>query len=77
MKKFECQSFSKLEKHHIDILQNNSATVAFSRIRGSDYMVATKVHDMQEFKRKLFAKPNRYSLPKQSYQVINSPSNDE
>jgi len=75
MRQFECQTFSKLDENQLDILQMNSATVAFSRTNENDYMVATKLHEMQEFKRKLFAKTKQPSLPEQPYSVINSPSN--
>jgi hypothetical protein len=75
MRKFECKTFTKLEQNQIDILQASSATVAFSRInKENDYMVATKLHEMQELQHKLLAKTNR---PKQPYRPINPSSNEK
>jgi hypothetical protein len=71
MRKFECKTFTKLERNHLDILKNNISTVAFSRIKENDYMVATRLNEMQELKRKLFAKTNPCTEPKQTYSTTN------
>jgi hypothetical protein len=71
MQKFKCQTFSKLNQYHVDILREQSATVAFSRINGVDYMVATKSQDMVELKRKLFSKTNQRSQHEQPSPLMN------
>ncbi len=79
MRKFECKTFSKLTSTHVDILHANSATVAFSRTNGNDYIVATKLHEMSELERKLFPTTNSHSLPQQQQlkPVINPPKNNK
>jgi hypothetical protein len=78
MRKFECKTFSKLTSAHVDILHANSATVAFSRTNGNDYIVATKLHEMSELERKLFPITKQHSLPEQQPKpVINSPTTNK
>jgi hypothetical protein len=73
MRRFDCKTFTKLERNHIDILKANSATVAFSRIKGNDYLVATKLNEMQEFRRKLFAETNPSPQPNEPYSTMKQP----
>ncbi|CAF4315674.1 unnamed protein product, partial [Rotaria sordida] len=77
MQNFAWRTFFKLEPRHIEILRMNSATVAFTRVKDNDYMVATKLHDISGFIRKLFAKNNQYSQFEQSHLKMNIPSNNK
>ncbi|CAF4120126.1 unnamed protein product, partial [Rotaria sordida] len=76
MQNFAWRTFFKLEPRNIEILRMNSATVAFTRVNDNDYMVATKLHDISGFIRKLFAKNNQYSQFEQSHLKMNIPSNN-
>ena len=76
MQKFKYQTFHDLKFHHIGILRAHSATVAFSRVRRNDYMVAAKAHDMFELKSKLFPKTNQCHQPGPIHSLINHQSNN-
>ena len=67
MRKFQCQTFKQLDETQVQILRSNSDTVAYTRTKEKDYMVATKSRDMPGLKRQLF--PDRNSK-------INPPWND-
>jgi hypothetical protein len=77
MQKFKCQKFINLGHHHVDILREKSATVAYSRLDGSDYMVATRFQDMQELKRQLFPKTNQRPQPEQPSPLMKLPLNQK
>ena len=71
MRKFKYETFRNLEQNQVDILRANTATVAFSRDKGHDYLVATKSNEMPELKRKVFTKTNRGSQPEQVHPPVN------
>jgi hypothetical protein len=63
MQQFKFERFHKLEANQVDILRASSATVAYSRVNESDYLVATKFKDMSELKQKVFTKKNPRPQP--------------
>lgn len=67
MQKLKYQTFHDLKSYHINILRENSNTIAFNRIHKNNYLVAAKPQDMYELKSKLFPRTNqRYQLDNRS-----------
>ncbi len=58
MRKFQCETFEKLDDNQIQILRTNVDTVAYERLNENEYMVITKPQDMPGLKQKLFSKTN-------------------
>jgi hypothetical protein len=84
MQKFKSEIFRNLEQNQVDILRANTATVAYSRVKFHDYLVATKSTEMSELKRKVFTKKNRGAQPEQvhpptnrgaQYEQVHTPTN--
>lgn len=68
MKRFEYQTFPNLDPHQINILRQNSTTVAYSHTNENTYVVATRLDQMKELKRKLSATTNQNFQPRQTNQ---------
>ncbi|CAF4224636.1 unnamed protein product [Rotaria socialis] len=61
MQNFVFRTLLKLERHNIDILEANSADVAFSFIDVNVYRLATRSNEISKFMSKIFPKNNQGS----------------
>jgi hypothetical protein len=77
MQTLRFQVLYDLKPYQTQMLRAHSNTVAFRRLHGNDYSVATKPNDMSELKSKLFSGPKQRYQPDQAKSVhneqINSP----
>ncbi|CAF4205364.1 unnamed protein product, partial [Rotaria magnacalcarata] len=59
MQNFVFRTLLKLERHNIDILEANSANVAFSLIGVNVYRIGTRSNEILKFMSKIFPKNNQ------------------
>jgi hypothetical protein len=76
MQKLKYQTYHDLKRYHVNILRENSNTVAFRRTQRNDYIVAGKPNDIHELRSKLFPKTNQRYQPNQTDSMTSRQMND-
>jgi hypothetical protein len=76
MQKLKYQTFHDLKRYHLNILRDNSTTIAYRRTQRNDYIVAGKAQNVHELRNKLFPKTNQRYPPDHTDSAIHPQVND-